>query len=112
MADTQKPTAKSGGNKKVNLKAMQNKIAKKGKPSYKNEALASDLLTLDPSVEGDAIIWAEATVNVTADQKAVNAEKMKWRQRAISVAESHNLTISVNWTLDGEMIISLAKPKA
>lgn len=112
MSDKPKVTAKAEPNRKVNLTALQGKIAKKGKPSYRNEALAQDMLTLDPAVEGDAIQWVEATVNVTGDDpKAINAEKMKWRQRALSVASGANLNISITWGLEGEMYISLAKPK-
>lgn len=112
MSDKPKVTAKAEPNRKVNLTALQGKIAKKGKPPYRDPALAQDLLTLDPTVEGDAILWSQATVNVTGtDPKAINAEKMKWRQRAISVADGLNLKVTINWSTDGEMYISLAKPK-
>jgi len=107
MSDKPKVTAKAEPNRKVNLAELQGKIAKKGKPPYRDPALAQDLLTLG---DGEAILWVQATVNVTGtDPKAINAEKMKWRQRAISVAEGVNLKVQINWSTNGEMYISLKK---
>jgi hypothetical protein len=107
MADNAKPTANSGGNRKVNLSTIQAQLVRRGKPSYENPALEADILSLDPSVEGDAFYWGEAKVNLKADSDTVNNEKMKYRTRAISIAKRLNRPIAIHWTAEGEMIISL-----
>jgi hypothetical protein len=50
-------------------------------------------------------------VNLTAPQDKVQAEKMKYRNRALSVAEKVGVTIAINWQDDGKMIISLGSPQ-
>lgn len=107
VSNTQKPTANSGGNRKVNLTALKSKLVSKGKPAYSNPTLEADILSLDPTVEGDAFIWSEATVDLKQAEPIVNRDKMKYRNRALSVAEKCQRTISVRWTEDGEMVIFL-----
>lgn len=112
VSNTQKPTAKGGGNRKVNLQAIKSQLVKRGKPAYENPELEADILSLDPSVEGDAFYWGEARVNLNGDPKKVQAEKMKYRNRALSVAERCNRSISIHWTEDGEMVIALSPEDA
>ena len=106
---TNKPqvTAKAEPNKKVNLNSIKANLVKRGKPPYENPTLQADILSLDPTVEGDAFYWGEATVNLNAPQEKVQAEKMKYRNRALSVAEKCGVDIAINWQDDGQMIISL-----
>lgn len=98
-------------NKKVNLNNIKANLVRRGKPPYENPVLATDILSLDPTVEGDAFFWSEATVNLTAPQDKVQAEKMKYRNRALSVAEKCGVVIAINWLDDGKMIISLGQAK-
>lgn len=95
------------GNRKVNLSQIQSKLVKRGKPAYENAELSADILSLDPTNPDDAIIWAEAKVNLSLDQKKVQSEKMKFRNRAESVAEKLGVAIRIMWTDEGEMIIAL-----
>jgi hypothetical protein len=92
-------------NRKVNLSEVQ--IVKRGKPPYENEELAQDILNLDPTNPDDAFLWAEAVVNLNQNQKVVGNEKMKYRTRAESIAERLGVAIRINWTSEGEMVISL-----
>ena len=101
----------SGTNKKVNLNTIKANLVKRGKPPYENPVLQADILSLDPTVEGDAFYWSEATVNLSATQDKVQAEKMKYRNRALSVADKCGVTIAINWQDDGKMIISLGQAK-
>lgn len=103
---TNKVTAKAEPNRKVNLKDLQGNLSKKGKPSYQNKALETDILSLDPNDPNDGFFWAEATILLTGDPKKDNATKMLWRQRAISVAKTTGITIRIQWTTDGQMVIS------
>lgn len=119
MSDKHTPTAKAEaknkGNQKVNLSQMQSKLSRKGKPAYRNEELAKDILSLDPTNPDDAFVWSEAKVSLV-DSKGdpredgqINKDKMRYRQRAISVAKSIQIEIRVIWSIDGEMIIALKK---
>lgn len=106
MSEKPKVTAKAEPNRKVNLKALQGSLSKKGKPAYQNPALASDIRSLSTDDPNDAFIWAEAVVTLTGDKTVDNRNKMLWRQRAVSVSESVEIPIRIQWTNDGEMVIS------
>lgn len=93
-------------NQKVNLSEIKGKLVKRGKPAYENPTLESDILSLDVNNPDDAFIWVEATVNLTQDPKKVQSEKMKFRNRAESVAERLNINIQINWLDDGRMVVS------
>ena len=93
-------------NQKVNLSEIQSKLVKRGKPPYENPVLATDILSLDPNEIGDAFIWSEATVNLNQEQTKVQAQKMKFRNRAESVSEKLGIEIQINWLDDGQMVIS------
>lgn len=103
---------KAEPNKRVNLNDIKADLVKRGKPPYENPTLEADILSLDPTVEGDAFYWGEATVNLTASKEKVQAEKMKYRNRATSVSEKCGVSISIGWHSTGQMIISLAKADA
>jgi hypothetical protein len=94
-------------NTKVNLNNIKANLVKRGKPPYENPVLVTDILSLDPTVEGDAFFWTEAVVNLSGTAQKVQAEKMKYRNRALSVAEKLGVTIAINWLDDGKMVISL-----
>lgn len=93
-------------NKKVNLSEIQAQLVKRGKPPYENPALAKDISEIDPTDPSDAFIWGEATVNLNQDSTKVQSEKMKFRNRAESVAEKLGIVIQINWLANGEMVIS------
>ena len=93
-------------NQKVNLSEIKGKLVKRGKPAYENPTLATDILSLNVSDPNDAFIWSEATVNLSQDPKKVQSEKMKFRNRAESVAERLNIAIQIQWLDSGEMVIS------
>lgn len=109
MANNAKPTALGGGepNRKVNLASIKSNIVRKGKVAYTNPALEADILALDPTVEGDAFYWSEAKVNLNASEKKVQADKMRYRTRVLSVAKRLNRPVSIFWTEEGEMVIAL-----
>lgn len=90
----------------MNLKDLQGSLSKKGKPPYQDKALAADILSLDPNDANDAFVWSKAAVVLTGDPKKDNANKMLWRQRAISVAKATGIVIRIQWTNNGEMVIS------
>ena len=111
MSNTTKPSDNAGDpskkvNQKVNLSEIQAKLVKRGKPPYENPVLASDILSLDPNEIGDAFVWSEATVNLNQEQPKIQAEKMKYRNRAESVSEKLGIEIQINWLDDGRMVIS------
>lgn len=112
-----KNTQSNTPNVRVNLSQMAGKLSHKGKPAYKDEALAKDILSLDPTDPNDAFIWAKAKVSLvdangeSRDESQINKEKMKHRQRAISVAKQLQIQIRVIWMLDGQMVIALKTDK-
>lgn len=101
-----------GTNKKVNLNLIKADLVKRGKPPYENPTLLADILALDPTVEGDAFLWEEAKVALKGTKEKVQAEKMKYRNRALSVSDKCGIPIAINWTSEGEMVISLGSVEA
>lgn len=93
-------------NQKVNLSEIKNELVKRGKPKYENAILRDDILNLDAIDLNDAFIWAEAKVNLNQTPEKVQAEKMKFRNRAESIADSAFVKIAIHWNSNGEMIIS------
>jgi len=104
-------------NVRVNLSQMAGKLSRKGKPAYKDEALAKDILSLDPTDPNDAFTWGKAKVSLvdangeSRDEAQINKEKMKHRQRAFSVAKQLQIEIRVIWMVDGQMVIALKNDK-
>jgi hypothetical protein len=93
-------------NQKVNLSDIRSQLVKRGKPPYENATLAKDIAGIDPLDPNDAFIWDEATVNLNQEQQKVQAEKMKFRNRAESVSEKLGIVIQINWLDNGQMVIS------
>jgi hypothetical protein len=111
VSNTTKPSDNAGDptkkvNLKINLSEIQSKLVKRGKPPYENPVLATDIMSLDPNEIGDAFIWSEATVNLNQEQTKVQADKMRYRNRAESVSEKLGIEIQINWLDNGQMVIS------
>lgn len=110
MANESKPTAKAEatpkGVRKVNLSELQGNLSRRGRERYDNPVLKEALLEM--LTDGQPIIWDEA-VPEGKTEKAFGASKAKWRNRAVSVFDSLNSgkKISVQWTTENEMVISL-----
>jgi len=98
--------ATSGKNQKVNLSDIKGKLVKRGKPPYENPTLKALISEIDPTDPDDAFIWDEATVNLNLEPKKLQSEKMKFRNRAESIAEQLAVEIQINWLDDGQMVIS------
>jgi len=95
--------------KKVNLSQITN-LVKRGREAHIDPKLTDDILSLDTSVLGDAFIYEEAQGN-PADEDFVN-HKNTWRNRVTKSAEAVNRECSIQWTEDGEMVVSLKVVKA
>lgn len=99
---------------KVNLKEIQSRLVKRGRDAYENAALVAELVALDPSAEGDAFLFEEATYLgecVSTNEEYTN-HKNTWRNRVNSLAARHlgdEVELSVQWTDSGEMIVSFRK---
>jgi hypothetical protein len=94
--------------KKINLSEVTN-LVKRGRDSYSDPELVSDILALDASIEGDAFVYESATGN-PADDEFVN-HKNTWRNRVARCAEVAEREVSIHWTTDGEMVVSLKPVK-
>ena len=95
------------GNRKVNLSEIRHTLIKRGKAPYENEALAQDIAGLDPTDADDAFVWSEAYVPTDLPKEKMQAERMKFRNRADIVAGKVGVAIRISFTSDGEMVISL-----
>lgn len=108
MDNTQKPTAKAEatrkGIRKVNLSDLQGQLHQRGRERYHDPELAEALAEMMNDLQ--PFIWEKAEVT-GKDDKARNASKAKWRNRAISVMASVDDTfeVSVRWTTSDEMLI-------
>lgn len=100
------PMSTKSPNQKVNLSDIRNDLVKRGKPKYENVVLRDDILSLDAIDLNDAFIWGEAKVNLNQVPEKIQAEKMKYRNRAETIAESVSVKIAIHWNSIGEMIIS------
>ncbi len=94
--------------KKVNLSQINN-LVKRGREAYIDPDLTADIQALDPSVIGDAFIYELAQGN-PSDDDFVN-HKNTWRNRVAKCAELVARECSVQWTTDGEMIVTLKPVK-
>lgn len=97
------------GIKKVNLSDLQGSLSKRGRARYADPMLAQSLAEM-LNGEMEAFIWLDA-VPVGDTESALNADKAKWRARAVSVFNSLGSTrkVTIGWTTDNEMVISLKK---
>jgi hypothetical protein len=96
-------------NRKVSLKEIQKQMKGRGRDKFSDPELEKDLKGLKV---GEAIVWEQAKVDTTKTQKVQNREKAKHRNRAVSVGESAGVEISVGWTEEGEMVITLKQASA
>ena len=92
---------------KVNLNDIQSRLVKRGRDAFQDEILESELLALDADIVDDAFIYEAGQGNPT-DANYV-AHKNKMRNRVTSIASQHSLGVSIQWTIDGECVVSLAK---
>lgn len=99
------PTRK--GTKKVNLNDLRGSLSKRGRARYSDPMLAEALHSLLAG-EVEAFIWLDA-VPTGATPEQVNSDKAKWRARAVSIFQtlSSGRKITVAWTDENEMVISL-----
>jgi len=95
--------------KKVNLSDITN-LVKRGREAYIDPKLTADIKALDPSAVGEAFIYEEAQGN-PSDEDFVN-HKNTWRNRVTKCAEEVNRECSIQWTTDGEMVVSLKVVKS
>lgn len=99
---------------KVNLKDIQSRLVKRGRDAYENPELVAELLALDPSNPEDAFLFPEATYEgecVSTNEEYTN-HKNAWRNRVNSLGIRHlgdEVELSVQWTEQGEMIVSFRK---
>lgn len=94
------------GIRKVNLNELKGSLNQRGRVRYQNDELKNAFVDL--LATGEAFIWDDAKVEGKTE-KAQKASKGKWRNRAVSVFTSLNSEekISVQWTTENEMVISL-----
>lgn len=105
-AEANNNNGKRQGIRKVNLSDIQGSLSKRGRERYSNPELAEALRNL--LATGEAFIWEDAQPEGDTKEKH-NASKAKWRNRATSVFETLNstATVSIQWTTNDEMVISI-----
>jgi len=94
--------------KKINLSQITN-LVKRGREAYIDPELTADIQALDPSAVGEAFIYELAKGN-PSDDDFVN-HKNTWRNRVSKCAELVGRECSIQWTTDGEMVVSLKPAK-
>lgn len=94
---------------KVNLNDLTN-LVKRGRQAILDMNLVAEIQTIDPTIIGDAIIYDLAQGDPADDEFANH--KNTWRGRVARSAEYLGVDCSVNWTTEGEMIVSLKPVKA
>lgn len=93
---------------KVNLNDIKAQLVKRGRDAYQNEELEAELTALDPDTEGDAFLFPEATFEGDTSTEAYINHKNLWRNRVQGMADRLEIgKLSVNWTIQGEMVVSL-----
>lgn len=111
MANDAKVTASAEpprkGIRKVNLNDLQGQLHQRGRERYDDPELADALREL--LTDKQPFIW-EAVEVTGKDDKARNASKAKWRNRAVSVMAgiNENVKLTIRWTKTDEMLIALA----
>ena len=83
---------------KVNLNELTN-LVKRGRQAILDMNLVAEIQTIDPAIIGDAIIYDLAQGDPSDEDFARSAEYL-------------GVDCSVNWTTEGEMIVSLKPVKA
>ena len=96
------------GVKKVNLSELKGSLNKRGRGRFEDPELREAMEQM--LIDGEAIVYDELfTVNAKTTGKQIDNEHAKWRNRAVSVFASlgSDRKVSVSWTDEHEMIISL-----
>jgi hypothetical protein len=93
-------------NRKVNLSDIRHTLIKRGKAPYENAELQQDIENLDPNDPEDAFVWSEAFVPVDLPKDKLQAERMKYRNRADIISDKAGVKGRISWTSEGEMVIS------
>lgn len=93
------------GVRKVNLSDLSGSLSHRGRARFADPELAEALLAM--IADNEPFIWETAVVSGKTE-KAIEASKAKWRNRATSVLASleTNYEISIRWTSDNEMVIT------
>jgi hypothetical protein len=101
-----KAEATRKGTKKVNLQAIQGSLNKRGRERFHDPILAESFKEM--LTDGEAFIWLDAMPVGKTPTEIANSRAM-WRARAVSVFKSLNSgkKITVQWTTENEMVISL-----
>ena len=97
--------------RKVNLGELKGTLNKRGRGRYTDPDLKEALIVM--LEDGEPIVYDELfTVTSKTTDKQIDNEQAKWRNRAVSVFESIEASVghklSITWTTEQEMVISLA----
>jgi hypothetical protein len=114
---TEKTQAK--GIRKVNLADLSGSLSKKGRTAFFDDTLKDALMALMKG-EGNenAFIWDDGFVNPNKPETEQTKLQAKFRSRANSVVkqiveiEKNDFAITVQYTNDGDMVISKRGVKA
>lgn len=111
MATNHEPTAKAEAKntsiRKVNLSDLTGSLHQRGRQRYDNPNLANAMREL--LTDRQPFIWEDAKPEGKTD-KAKDASKAKWRNRAVSVMSGidPDAKLTIRWTTQDEMVILLA----
>jgi hypothetical protein len=97
--------------RKVNLSELKGTLNKRGRGRYEDPELKA--LLIEMLIDGEPLVYDELfIVTSKTTNKQIDNEQAKWRNRAVSVfesiKESEGHKLSITWTDEQEMIISLA----
>ena len=98
------------GVRKVNLSELKGSLNKRGRERFNDPELREALKQM--LIDGEPVLYDELfTVTAKTTDKQIDNEHAKWRNRAVSVFNSleSNRKVSVTWTTEHEMIISLVE---
>jgi hypothetical protein len=93
---------------KINLNQVTN-LVKRGREAFHDDEIVADILSLDSSIDGDAVMIDKAQ-GTPSDDDYVN-HKNTWRNRVAKCAEIAQRDVSIYWTETGEMIVALKVQK-
>lgn len=97
------------GVKKVNLSELKGSLNKRGRGRFEDPELKQAMEQM--LIDGEPIVYDELfTVTAKTTEKQIDNQHAKWRNRAVSVFTSLGTDhkVSIAWTDEHEMIISLA----
>lgn len=96
--------------RKVNLSELKGSLNKRGRERFNDPELREALAQM--LIDGEPVLYDELfTVTAKTTDKQIDNEHAKWRNRAVSVFNSleSGHKVSVTWTTEHEMIISLVQ---